>query len=82
MLQRTYQIAAGATAPDRLYDRARINRFAGEKYLNHHRQLLFRRYLPDIDPRHEPAIMTMMLHMLCIGAVAQRVADGRGDITS
>lgn len=45
--------------------------------MQHHKDTLFKHYLPDIDPRDEPAIMTMMLHMFAVGAVAQRFSDGR-----
>lgn len=76
-LSRTYQVAAGASASHRVMYRARLDEVAVERYLQHHKQILFKRYIPDIDPRHEPAIMTMLLHMLCVGAVAQRAADGR-----
>lgn len=77
VLSRTYQVAVGASASHRVMYRARFDEMAAEKYLQHHTTLLFKRYIPEIDPRHEPAITTMLLHMLCVGAVAQRVADGR-----
>lgn len=77
ILSRTYQIAVGANASHRVMYRARLDEVATERFLAHHKTILFKRYVPDIDPRHEPAIMTMLLHMLCVGAVAQRVADGR-----
>lgn len=75
VLSRTYQIAVGAQATHRVLDRARIDRIAAEKFLVHHKQVLFARYLPDVDPRTEPAVMTMLLHMLCVGAVSQRMSD-------
>lgn len=77
LLSQTYQIAVGQTAQERLYMKARIESTAAEMFLKHHSEVLFRRYLPDIDPRHEPAIMTMLNHMLCVGATAQRVSEGR-----
>jgi hypothetical protein len=58
-------------------DRARINPLAMEVYLSHHKNVLFHQYLPDIDPRHEPAIMTMLAHMLAVGATAQRCSEGK-----
>jgi hypothetical protein len=77
ILSATYNIQVGVDAGQRLAARARINPLAFDAFLNHHRTILFKRYLPDIDPRHEPAIMTMMAHMLCVGAVAQRASEGR-----
>jgi hypothetical protein len=77
LLSQTYEVAVGARAQDRLAYRAKIEPDAMEAYVRHHKNILFRRYLPDIDPRHEQAIVTMLVHFLCVGAVAQRVAEGK-----
>lgn len=77
LLSQAYQIAVGADAHNRLAYRAKIDPDAMGRYVSHHRQTLFQKYLPDIDPRHEPAIVTMLVHMLCVGATAQRVSEGR-----
>lgn len=77
LLSQTYQIAVGADVHQRLAYRAKIEPMAMGNFVSHHKETLFRKYLPDIDPRHEAAIMTMMTHMLCTGAVAQRVSEGK-----
>lgn len=77
ILSATYNLQAGPDAGTRLANRARINHLAMDAFVQHHRNLLFQKYLPDIDPRHEAAIVTMMVHFLCVGAVAQRVSEGR-----
>lgn len=77
LLSQTYQIAVGADAHNRLAYRAKIDPMAMGNFVSHHKETLFRRYLPDIDPRHEAAIMTMLVHFLCVGAVAQRVSEGK-----
>lgn len=77
ILSATYNIQVGPDAGTRLANRARINPMAMDAFIQHHRSLLFGKYLKDIDPRDEPAIITMLVHMLCVGAVAQRVMEGR-----
>jgi hypothetical protein len=77
ILSATYNLVVGPDAGTRLAARARINPLAMDAFINHHRAILFKEYLPDIDPRHEAAINTMLVHMLCVGAVAQRVSEGR-----
>lgn len=77
LLSQTYQIAAGTSAHNRLAYRAKIDPIAMGHFAEHHKRNLFQQYLPDIDPRHEPAIMTMLIHFLCVGAVAQRVSEGK-----
>lgn len=77
LLSQTYQIAVGADAHQRLAYRAKIDPMAMGNFISHHKETLFGKYLPDIDPRHEAAIMTMMVHMLCTGAVSQRVSEGK-----
>lgn len=62
--------------PRVILDAARINRLAGDRFLEHHKRVLFQTYMPDIDPRYEAPLMTMMLHMLAVGAVAQRISEG------
>lgn len=78
LLSGTYRIAQGAANPvDAVCHRARIDLVAAERYMTHHKAILFHNHLPDVDPRHEPAIMTMLLHMLAVGAISQRVSEGR-----
>lgn len=77
LLSQTYQIAVGADAHQRLAYRAKIDPMAMGNFITHHKDTLFRKYLPDIDPRHEAAIMTMMVHMLCTGSVARSVSQGK-----
>lgn len=77
LLSQTYQIAVGASAINRVAYRAKINPIAMENFISKHKHVLFHEYLPDVDPRHEPAIVTMLVHMLCVGAVAQRVSEGK-----
>jgi hypothetical protein len=77
LLSQTYQVAVGTDAHNRLAYRAKIDPMAMGNFIAHHKENLFRHYLPEIDPRHEPAIVTMLVHMLCTGAVAQRVSEGK-----
>lgn len=74
-LKRTYALNTGD--PQLIYDRALIDRTAANTYIAAHSDMLFRQYMPDIDPRQEPAIRTMFAHFLCVGAIAQRMADGK-----
>jgi hypothetical protein len=76
-LSRTYQLVAGQAAHERVLMRAGVDADAYSAFATHHKANLFKQYLSDIDPRHEPAIMTMLLHFFAVGAVAQRFADGR-----
>ena len=76
-LARTYRLVAGQQAHERVLMRAGVDENAYERFARHHKTTLFKEYLPDIDPRHEPAIMTMLLHFFAIGAVSQRFSDGR-----
>lgn len=78
ILSATYNVQIGPSATQRLYNRADINAMAAERYLQHHKTLLFNRYIPDADPRHEPAIVTMLNHMLCVGVVAARLEMNNG----
>lgn len=71
-----YQLVAGAQSHERVLMAARVSPEAFEQFAQHHKQMLFKKYLPDIDPRDEPAIMTMLLHFFAVGAVAQRLAEG------
>lgn len=77
LISQTYQVAVGPTAVDRVCMKARIERDAADAIIRHHMTTLTKRYLPDLDPRHEPAMATMFLHMLAVGATAQRVSEGR-----
>lgn len=75
ILQIAYKVGTGDVKI--VLDRARVNREAWDAFASHHKKLLFDSrtgYLPEIDPRAEPAIMTMLLHFFAIGAVAQRLA--------
>ena len=74
-LKRTYKLQTGD--PRLIFDRARIDRTAADTLIAAHSTTLFKQYLPDIDPRQEPAIRTMFAHFLCIGAIAQRMSEGR-----
>lgn len=73
----TYQVVAGVEAVDKVCMRARLERGACDQFLKYHLERLTKQYLPDIDPRHEPALATMFLHMLAVGAVAEREASKR-----
>jgi hypothetical protein len=73
----TYQLVAGQAAHERVLLRARVEPEAFEQFMKHHKENLFKRYMQDVDPRLEPAIMTMLLHFFAVGAVAQRFSDGR-----
>lgn len=75
LLKVTYSIGTGD--PQIIMDRARVDREAVDRFMAHHKEMLFKKFLPDIDPRNEPAIMTMMLHFFAVGAIAQRVSEGR-----
>lgn len=77
ILSATYNLQVGPDAGTRVANRARINPLAMDTFIKHHSTMLFQKYLPDIDPRHEAAINTMLVHMLCVGAVAQRCSEGR-----
>lgn len=68
-ISRVYAIAVGASAADRVCYKASLDRSAVDSFIKHHLQNLTKKYLPDIDPRHEPALATMFLHMLATGAV-------------
>lgn len=75
ILKIAYSIGSGSD-PRIVLDRARVDRDAFEQFARHHKTLLFgaRGYLPEIDPRVEPAIMTMLLHFFAVGAISQRLA--------
>jgi hypothetical protein len=76
-LSAAYNIGVGTDAISRVAYRARINPEALEAFMRHHSSILYRKYLPDLDPRHEAAINTMLVHMICVGATSQRVSEGR-----
>jgi hypothetical protein len=76
-LARTYTIVAGQAAHERILMRASVDPDAFDNFMRHHKERLFRQYIPDADPRMEPAIVTMLLHFFAVGAVAQRFSDGR-----
>jgi hypothetical protein len=78
ILSQTYKIAIGD--PRIIMDRARVSREACDALMSHHRITCFNPNtgpLMDIDPRLEPAIMTMFLHFFAIGAISQRASEGR-----
>jgi hypothetical protein len=74
LLKTTYMIGVGD--PRIIIDRARADRAAVDNLMIHHKTRLFKEYLPDVDPRVEPAIVTMFLHFFALGAISQRVSDG------
>lgn len=78
-IARTYQLVVGPDSTERVLMRARCDRAAWERFAKHHKDTLFSStgYLPNVDPRDEPAIMTMLLHFFTVGAVAQRLAEGK-----
>lgn len=75
LLRRTYKLNTGD--PRLIMDRALIDRTAADTLIKAHSDILFKQYMPDIDPRQEPAIRTMFAHFLAVGAIAQRMAEGR-----
>jgi len=76
-LSRTYKLVAGMQAHERVLARARVDPEAFESFAKHHKQILFKEYTPNIDPRDEAAVMTMLLHFFVVGVVAQRLIEGR-----
>lgn len=75
LLVQTYRIGTGDFKI--VMDRARVDKDALDKFVNHHSTILFKKYMPEIDPRHEAAIRTMFVHFFAIGAIAQRASEGR-----
>lgn len=75
LLRRTYKLTTGD--PRLIFDRARIDRTAADTLVAAHSVILFKQYMPDIDPRQEPAIRTMFAHFLAVGAIAQRMSEGK-----
>jgi hypothetical protein len=63
----------GATWPDSALKHMNIDPSAFSKYINHTVGTV-RKLYPDIDPRHESAIATMMTHVFFVGC-----ALGRGE---
>lgn len=74
LLRRTYKLQTGE--PRLIFDRARIDRTAADTLIAAHSTILFKQYLPDIDPRQEPAIRTMFAHFLAVGSIARGIVDG------
>lgn len=72
-----YQIAQGVPVVERVCMAAQIDSEAVDNLIRAHLETLTKQYMPDIDPRHEAGLATMFLHMLAVGAVAQRASDGR-----
>lgn len=50
---------------------ARVNDVAVTRLVEHHRETL-RKVAPDLDPRLEPALNTIMFHMFITGALCGR----------
>jgi hypothetical protein len=73
LLKQSYAIGIGDRV---ILDRARVEPEAFEKFIRHHREVFFKQYAPDIDPRLEPSLLTMFRHFFAVGAIAQRVSDG------
>jgi hypothetical protein len=74
VLKRTYKLGIGN--PRIVYDRARIAHEAGDALMAHHKTTLFKEYMPEVDPRVESSILTMFMHFLAVGAIAQRISEG------
>lgn len=77
LVAQTYRIAVGASAVDRVCVKAGVDREAMDAFVNHHKSILVKKYMPDLDPRHDAALNTIMLHFFAVGATAQRVSEGR-----
>jgi hypothetical protein len=78
ILKQTYAIGTGD--PRIVCDRARVERDDMDNFLRHHKDRLFNSqtgYMRDVDPRIEPAILTMLTHFFAVGAIAQRVSEGK-----
>lgn len=75
LLRRTYKLTTGD--PRLVMDRARVDRTALDTLIKAHSDLLFNQYLPDIDPRAESSLRTMFVHFFAVGAISQRMAEGR-----
>lgn len=76
-LSRAYAIQVGPDAAARVCNRARIDPDSWDRFARHHRAII-RKHVPDLDPRLESTLITMMLHCFATGAVSQRLADRRG----
>lgn len=75
LLSISYQVT-----PDQriIAERAGVEPEALDNLLKHHKQRLFNPqtgYMPNLDPRIEPALMTMMMHFFAVGAIANRIKD-------
>ena len=59
-----------------LMDRARVDHLDWARFLSHHRDTLFssKGHLGDVDPRIEPAILTMLMHFFLVGVESERAA--------
>jgi hypothetical protein len=77
LISQTYRIVVGPSAVDRVCMKARMDREAVDNFIRHHKDTFVKHYAPDLDPRLDAALNTMFLHMLAVGATAQRVAEGR-----
>lgn len=75
-LSMAYQITHGVTSDRVLYDRTGVDPDALDKLIAHHKNVFFKQYAPDIDPRLEPSIVTMFRHFFCVGALSQKLSRG------
>ena len=76
-ISQIYNFVVGVDAVERVCLKAGITREAADTFISHHLNNLGRQHLPDLDPRLEPALATMFLHMLSVGATAQRIVSSR-----
>lgn len=57
-------------------DTAHTDHAAFESYIDSYAAPFFKHFIPDVDPRHEPTFLTMMLHFYAMGVTAERVLRG------
>lgn len=56
------------------FSRAGVRRDGFERYLSHHHETL-RRAAPDLDPRLQPTIDTLLLHFFLCGVLCGRATS-------
>jgi hypothetical protein len=65
------KIAATAIGKSAIFSRAQVQPEAFDQYVSHQWETL-RQWLPDLDPRLEPSINTMLRHFFLVGCIAGR----------
>lgn len=55
-----------------VHDRANVDSHSVARWVEHHVRGTLVKVVPDLDPRLEPAINTLMAHGLMVGIVAER----------